>query len=58
MKDTQPNLVPVEHAACYQAFFNLMYAEHDLTLTISEMDEIIAAAIKVIEKKEQLKRTT
>jgi len=34
----------------YQGLFNLMSKEHNLILTISEMDEIILEAQKVIEK--------
>ena len=34
----------------YQEFFNFMYQEHDLTLTISEMDEIIHEADRLVKK--------
>jgi len=41
-----------EIADQYQGLFNLMSKEHNLILTISEMDEIILEAQKVIEKHE------
>lgn len=31
----------------YQEFFNFMSQEHDLTLTLSEMDEIVQEAAKL-----------
>jgi len=34
----------------YQGLFNLMHNEHGLTLTISEMDEIISESQKVVNK--------
>ena len=36
-----------EYADLYQVLFNLMFEEHDLILTISEMDEIIITCEKV-----------
>lgn len=39
--------IPREIADQYQDFFNMMNQEHGLTLTISEMDEIIYEALKV-----------
>jgi hypothetical protein len=37
-----------EEADKYQGLFNLMSKEHNLTLTISEMDNIIREAQKVV----------
>jgi hypothetical protein len=37
-----------EEADKYQGLFNLMSKEHNLTLTISEMDEIIREAQKIV----------
>jgi len=39
-----------ETADKYQGLFNLMSKEHNLILTISEMDEIIIEAQKVVNK--------
>jgi hypothetical protein len=39
-----------EIAEQYQGLFNLMIAEYNLILTISEMDEIITEAQKVVNK--------
>jgi hypothetical protein len=39
-----------EIADKYQEFFNFMSQEHDLTLTISEMDEIVSEAQKLVKK--------
>lgn len=39
-----------EVADKYQGLFNLMSKEHNLILTISEMDEIIIEAQKVVNK--------
>jgi hypothetical protein len=39
-----------EIAHKYQGLFNLMIAEYNLILTISEMDEIIIEAQKVVNK--------
>ena len=39
-----------ETAAQYQDLFNLMAKEHNLILTIAEMDEIILEAQKVVNK--------
>jgi len=39
-----------EIADQYQGLFNLMSKEHNLILTISEMDEIITEAQKVVNK--------
>lgn len=40
-----------ETANKYQEFFNFMNQEHDLILTIEEMEEIIFEAHKLFEKK-------
>ena len=37
-----------EDADKYQGLFNLMSKEHNLTLTISEMDDVIFEAQKVV----------
>lgn len=42
--------IPIEIADKYQGLFNLMSKVHNLTLTISEMDEIIIEAQKVVNK--------
>lgn len=42
--------VNTEIADKYQEFFNFMSQEHDLTLTISEMDEIVSEAQKLAKK--------
>lgn len=42
--------VNTEIADKYQEFFNFMSQEHDLTLTISEMDEIVSEAQKLVKK--------
>ena len=39
-----------EIADKYQDFFNFLSQEHGLTLTISEMDEMISESQKLIEK--------
>ena len=39
-----------EEADKYQEFFNFLNQEHDLTPTISEMNEIILEAQKVVKK--------
>ncbi len=39
----------MEYAECYQALFDLMYQEHDVILTVSEMDEIIRTSLQVVE---------
>ena len=39
-----------EEADKYQDFFNFMNKEHNLTLTVSEMDEIILEAQKAVNK--------
>lgn len=39
-----------ETADKYQEFFNFMSQEHDLILTIEEMDEIVFEAQRLIEK--------
>lgn len=36
-------------AECYQPLFDLMHEEHNLTLTVSEMDDIISKSMKVNE---------
>ena len=41
--------IQIEIADQYQGLFNLMSKEHNLTLTISEMDEIIREAQKVVD---------
>jgi hypothetical protein len=42
--------VNTEIADKYQEFFNFMRQEHDLILTISEMDEIVSEAQKLVKK--------
>jgi hypothetical protein len=42
-----------ERADIYQEFFNFMMQQHGLTLTISEMDEILKEALKLYEKLKQ-----
>ena len=42
--------VNIQLADRYQEFLNFMSQEHDLTLTISEMDEIVSEAQKLVEK--------
>lgn len=37
----------------YKSFFNFMMNEHDLILTVSEMDEILSEALKLHEKLKQ-----
>lgn len=44
----------IKQANKYQAFFNFMNQEHDLTLTISEMQEIVSEVEKL---KSELART-
>jgi hypothetical protein len=34
----------------YQEFFNFMSKEHDMTLTMSEMDEIVSESQKIVKK--------
>lgn len=51
MKNT---LVSTEVADCYQVLFNLLSKEHNLTLTISEMDEVIKSSHLVISKINEL----
>lgn len=41
--------IPREIADKYQDLFNLLNQEHDLILTISEMDEIILEVQKLVE---------
>ncbi len=48
-------LVNTEIAKQYQGLFNLLTQEHGLDLTISEMDEIITEAQKIV--KEENKST-
>lgn len=43
-------LVIREIADKYQEFFNFMQDEHDLILTISEMNDIINEAQKIVKK--------
>lgn len=45
-----------ETADKYQEFFNFMSQEHDLILTIEEMDEIVFEAQRLIEKINKLNR--
>jgi len=47
-------LIDTELADKYQEFFNFMNQEHNLILTVSEMNEIIYEANKL---QEQLKQT-
>lgn len=42
--------VNTEIADKYQEFFNFMSQEHDLILTMSEMDEIVSEAQKLVKK--------
>lgn len=42
-----PKISQKELAECYQTLFDLMDKEHGKILTVSEMDEIIAASFKV-----------
>ena len=42
--------IPREIADDYQEFFNFLNQEHNLTLTISEMDEIVFEAQKLVKK--------
>jgi hypothetical protein len=42
--------VNLEIADKYQEFFNFMRSEHNLILTIEEMDEVIFMALKFKEK--------
>jgi len=42
--------ISTEIADKYQEFFNFMSQEHDLTLTISEMDEIVSESQKLVKK--------
>jgi len=48
--------VDTEIAKAYQPLFDLMANEHGKILTISEMDDIISAAEKVIEANNELYR--
>lgn len=43
-------LVNTEIADCYQSLFNHLSKEHNLILTISEMDEIINQSLIVVRK--------
>lgn len=47
-------LVDTQYADCYQELFNHLMEEHDLTLTISEMDEIISKCLETIKRKKEL----
>ena len=42
--------VNTEIADKYQEFFNFMSQEHELTLTIEQMDEIVSEAQKLAKK--------
>lgn len=42
--------VDIEAADKYQEFFNFMSQEHDLILTIEQMDEILSEAQKLVKK--------
>lgn len=46
-------LIPIEIADKYQEFFNFMMQEHNLILTISEMNEILLEAKKLEDKLKQ-----
>lgn len=41
-------LVNTEIADCYQSLFNHLLSEHNLTLTITEMDEIIRHSLNTV----------
>ena len=41
-------LISTEVADLYQDLFNLLYKEHGLTCTISEMNDIIEASKKIL----------
>ena len=41
-------LVNTEIADCYQGLFNHLSGEHNLTLTITEMDEIIRHSLNAV----------
>ena len=41
-------LVNTEIADCYQGLFNHFSTEHNLTLTITEMDEIIRQSLNTV----------
>lgn len=43
-------LVSTEIADCYQGLFSHLSSEHNLTLTISEMDEIIRHCLNIVLK--------
>lgn len=45
----KPRDILREFADKYQEFFNFMNQEHDLILTIEEMDEILHEALKLNE---------
>lgn len=47
--EQKPRDIQREIADKYQDFFNFMNQEHDLILTIEEMDEILHEALKLNE---------
>lgn len=47
--ETKPLYIQREIADKYQDFFNFLSQQHGLTLTISEMDEIMNEALKLNE---------
>jgi hypothetical protein len=49
IEDEQPINIHREIADQYQGLFNLMSKEYGLTLTISEMDEIVSESLKLTE---------
>lgn len=50
----KPEISQEELARCYQPLFDLMSNEHDKILTVSEMDEIISASLKVYNRIDNL----
>jgi hypothetical protein len=45
--------ITLEKADVFQEFFNFLSQEHDLTLTVEEMEEIVLESDKLITKMEQ-----
>lgn len=45
----------LKHAECYSPLFKLLAEQHDVLVTISEMDEIISASNKVQENLSKLR---
>lgn len=48
--------IDTELAGKYQEFFSFMSQEHGLTLTVSEMDEIVRESQKLVEKSTPMRR--